>query len=177
MLVWLITALLRLILPLLVFIHPLIGTGLGLLSDFGDVVVLDFLNAPNLTSWYNQFDKLFDLYLYGVLCWYGWKHWSNHLVKKTLVGLLLFRGGGVLVYELFPARWLLLVFPNVFIWFYLFQLVSLHVFKKDVITSYRRLTIILVVLTIPKLYQEYLFHVVQIPLYQWFITVLQLITG
>ena len=177
MLVWLLSLCIRLLVPFLILFLPGLGSILGILADMTDIVVLDTLGAPSVKLWYNQFDKLLDFYLYCFMAFQAWKQWSNKLAKNTAVALLFFRGIGVVLFELFPARFLLFVFPNVFVWFYLFHLFSTRVFKKDYIKNYRWLLAILVLLTLPKLYQEYLFHVVQIPLYQWFQTGLTFFTN
>lgn len=163
---WIVVSIIRLVAPLLILVAPVAGSVVGILGDMTDIVWLDLLDATNISENYNQFDKLFDLYLYLVMG-YAARRWKNKVARNVAWGLLGFRAMGTLVYEVVKQRWLLLVFPNVFVWFFLFQLVSVEVFKRDWVgKSYGRAAIIVVLLAIPKIYQEYLFHVVQIPLYQ-----------
>ena len=172
---WFIEIIIRLLTPFLVIGFPVAGSIASILADMTDIIVLDKLQATNIPQFYNQFDKLFDFYMYCFMGFQAWRGWKNTLAKKTALGLLFFRGVGVVIYEIFPARWLLLAFPNVFVWFYLFHLFSTQLFNKDYVRGHKPLAIILLTLTIPKLYQEYLFHVVQVPLYQWFQTFIGMI--
>ncbi len=60
------------------------------------------------------------------------------------------------------TRVLLLVFPNLFENFYLYYLLATRFFPRVVPTTRRQLAVVLLVLYIPKLAQEYVLHFAEI---------------
>lgn len=161
---WIVSSLIRFLVPLSIFVWPWWGSLASVLADIFDVVIEDKLGVKDF-SLYNQVDKFWDTYfliIQGIVV----RKWKNDLAKKTAWFLLFWRIIGVVIYELWPQRWLLMIFPNVFIWFFLFQVFTTTFLKKDLVKSWRSVVVIVAILAVPKIYQEYLFHVVQIPLYQ-----------
>ena len=161
---WLVSSLIRLVIPFSIFVWPFWGSVASVLADIFDVVIEDLLGVRDF-SLYNQIDKFWDTYFYIIQALVARK-WKNQLAQKIAWGLLAYRFIGVVIYELWPQRWLLMVFPNVFIWFFLFYVFTTRLLQKDFITSPSNALFWVVLFAIPKIYQEYLFHVVQIPLYQ-----------
>ena len=165
MLPWVIVSVVRLIIPLLILVFPFWGTLVSIIfADSLDVVYLDLLGVKDF-SLYNPMDKLLDLYFYAILAFTLRKN-SNQLFRKTAYVLFAWRLVGVMLYELIQARWLLLVFPNAFLAYVLVYLGVKIYLKKDLVTSNKSNFIFLTAVLIPKLIQEYLFHVAQFPLYQ-----------
>lgn len=156
----------RLVVPLAIIRWPLAGSWLAIMADSVDVVVWQLSGVVNLSTYYNQWDKLLDTYFYLIQGWVVWKRWKNRLAKKAALSLLGWRFLGVAIYELWPQRWLLLVFPNLFLTFYMVYLSWIWLTGKDPVQTKKKLVVFLVVLLVPKLYQEYLFHVAEFPLYQ-----------
>lgn len=161
---WIVVGLIRVVVPLLIVWFPLVGSLLGIMADNLDVVLLDAQGVTDF-SLYNVVDKGLDTYMYAIqavtMYW-----WVNK--KARTIGWVLFayRLVGVIIYELIQWRPLLMIFPNVFETYFIVYLMCLALFKKDFVTSTRSTVIFLLLLIIPKIYQEYLFHVVQIPLYR-----------
>lgn len=87
--------------------------------------------------------------------------WSETLARNTSVVLYALRFIGVLLFEIFNLRVMLLFFPNLFEFFFLFY-AYMQVFHHDfLIQNYKRLALILILLAIPKLVQEYILHVLE----------------
>jgi hypothetical protein len=162
---WVLVVVLRLLIPLLILRWPLFGLTAALLADTLDVVVLDLLHVSDY-SLYNPIDKLLDTYLY-LIVGYTALFWKNSLAKKTAIFLLIYRLAGVIVYEITAWRGLLFVFPDLFVFYVAFYLISTKLLKRDFITSAGSNAIVLVILLIPKLLQEYALHVIQFPIYGW----------
>jgi len=171
---WLIVSLIRLILPLSILFSEFWGILFTIVfADSLDVVYLDLLGVTDF-SFYNHMDKFFDTYFYCVIAFQALK-WKNAIAKRTVVLLLGYRMIGVILYLFVSWRPLLLIFPNVFLTYVVVYLFFLQILKKDIVKCWRSNLVLLLALTIPKLIQEYLFHVAEIPLYQWFLSVLPFI--
>lgn len=160
---WIIVILFRLIVPLYILRSPLLGSILAIIADNLDVVILDTLGTKDFGA-YNQVDKILDTYFY-LIQGYTLLSWKNNLARKTGMFLLGYRIIGVIIYEITHARILLFIFPNVFIFFYMFYLIYKAIFKKEPFTTLPRMVPYLAILTLFKLGHEYLLHVVQFPIY------------
>lgn len=160
---WITIILVRLVVPVLVWWFPLLGSLLGILADNFDVVILDSMGVKDYTM-YNPIDKGLDTYLYFIQ-FLTLSRWLNTRAKKVGRWLFGYRLLGVILYELTQWRWLLVVFPNVFVTYFIVYLICLNWFKFDPMKTVKSAIIFLILLAIPKIIQEYLFHVVQIPLY------------
>lgn len=163
---WVAVGLVRLVVPLLILRWPLFGVTAAFLADTLDVVALDFIFHVSDYSIYNQLDKLLDTYMYLVIGFTAFR-WPNRLASKTALVLLAYRMVGVALYELTGQRALLLVFPDLFIFYVFFYLITDTLLRRDYITSAKANGVILLVLLVPKLFQEYELHVAQFPIYGW----------
>jgi hypothetical protein len=161
---WIPAIVLRLLLPFLIPYFPLAGSLAAMLGDTVDVRLWELMGAQALSVHYNLVDKVLDNYMYLFMAYVAWG-WKNKKARNLALGLLGYRTLGVMLYIIFAERYIYLFFPDVFVFFFFFYLIYLKLVKKDGLTTYKRLLLVIAVLTIPKLYQEYLFHVVQIPLY------------
>lgn len=155
---WVVTAL-RLGVPLLVLRWPLSGSLAGLAADAVDIFILQWLGVPDFSA-YNVFDKYLDHWLHLVQG-YTMLSWPNRIAAVAGWGLLAWRTIGVTAFELSGARWLLVVFPNTFEFFFIFYLLWQRVFRREVITSPGQAVLIVALLTAPKLVQEYSLHVLR----------------
>lgn len=147
----------RLVVPLLILRRPLAGGIAAIVADTSDIVLMNLFGFP---PWdYHHFDKLLDLYYLGLEAAVAlrWKPFPR-AVALTLFG---WRLVGVAVFEATDARWLLLAAPNLFEWYWLFVLAVAR-FRPGYALTPRRTATWLVVLLVPKLAQEYLFHVRQV---------------
>ncbi len=158
----------RLLAPLLIWKWQFVGALVAIVADNLDVVVWDVMGVEKLSQYYNPIDKALDMWIYLVAGMVVLTKWKNKRAKKAGVVLLVWRLLGFLIYELTGWRYLLFIFPNLFWTFFVVYTGWMAMTKKDPINSSRRLGLLLLVLAIPKLAQEYLFHVVEFDLYGLF---------
>src|SRR3989344_7739559 len=161
---WLVIGI-RFLVPLTILRWKLLGSVLAILADNFDVVILDNLGIKDY-AFYNPMDKFMDTYFY-LIQGYTVLSWKNDFAKKIASGLLAYRLVGTVVYEFVQKRWLLMVFPNVFIYFYMYYLISNKFLKRDPYKVKWELFVGLGVMTLVKLWHEYMLHVVQFPIYDW----------
>jgi len=133
---------------------PLAGGLLAILVDLSDLLLMNILDLGGLGD-YQRFDKVLDLVYLGtftivVLRWTG--------VERTVaLALLGFRLVGFAAFELSGERTLLLLFPNLFeFWFLL--VAALHHCRTPVAWTGPTLTTALTVLLALKLVQEWALH-------------------
>lgn len=157
---------LRLLLPLLIFRFKITGALLAMAADALDVVTITFLNMGEFSS-YHTTDKYLDMY-YLSIEGYVSLSWKNTLAKRTSMILFGWRVIGFILFELTHIRVLLFFFPNLFENFFLFYIFNKKFAKKDLVSSKRNLLIILTLLLIPKLAQEYFLHVYEAQPWKWF---------
>jgi len=159
-----IVILIRLLVPLSIFRWPLAGGLAAGIVDTFDVVLIGILNLGDF-RFYAQTDKALDLYflLFMVIVALRWKP----LEKWTAISLFSYRTIGVILFEITQIRPLLLIFPNLFLYFYYFVAARNRFFPKFIITR-KRLIIALLILLIPKLIQEYILHYLQLQPWNWF---------
>ena len=131
---------------------PLAGGLFVLVTDFSDLFLM---NAIGGIEDYQRLDKLCDLaymlvFLKVALGWAG-------LERSVAVALFAYRMVGDVVFELTAARWTLLVFPNVFEFWFL-AVAALHHYRPGAQLSRRDAAIALVALLLGKEAQEYFLH-------------------
>jgi hypothetical protein len=73
----------------------------------------------------------------------------------------------VVLFELTGVRVLRLIFSNLFENFVVFYLVMQRFFQKFSIKTYSRLAVVLVLLLLPKLPQEYMLHYAEFQPWNW----------
>lgn len=162
---WVVVVLIRLIVPLTILRWNLFGSVLAIIADNFDVVILDFLGVKEFAP-YNRVDKFLDTYFY-LIAGYTILFWKNTFAKRVGIFLFVYRLIGVVIYELTDLRFLLFVFPNLFIFFYMYYLIYMKIFKKEPFVNWVQAVPALTMLLILKLMHEYMLHVAQFPIYQW----------
>lgn len=160
---WIVVILIRLLVPLLILRFQLAGSLLAIIADNLDVVIVDYLGVKDFRP-YNQIDKSLDTY-FALIQGYTILFWKNKIAKSIGFALLTYRLIGVIIYELTNLRVLLLIFPNIFLPFYIGYLAIIRFSKKDLSKSYRAFIPLLVVVTVYKLAHEYMLHIAQFPIY------------
>ncbi|MFH1182302.1 MAG: hypothetical protein V1702_05045, partial [Candidatus Woesearchaeota archaeon] len=105
---------------------------------------------------YHRADKFFDIYAMAFMSIAALR-WKP-LEKWPLLGLFFYRGIGVVLFEMTGLRWVLLAFPDLFIFYYFFCAARNRFFPSYNLTK-KRVAIILLILLIPKLAEEYLLHI------------------
>jgi hypothetical protein len=152
----------RLFLPLTVFRWALLGGVLAILGDICDVMIFEaFGSGPLQGDLYHNFDKFFDTY-YLTLEFLVVRKWKNVIARRTAKGLFYWRFTGFALFEIlsifgYVFRPFFLLAPNVFEHFYIFWAFILRFVPKFKLTV-KRLIIILLIVGLPKLVQEYFMH-------------------
>jgi hypothetical protein len=131
-----------------------VGAIIAILVDASDVFLLDLLDMKAMGG-YQQFDKLADqayafTFLLVALRWQG-------LRRNVAVGLYAWRMVGFVAFEATGARWLLLVFLNLFEFWFLF-VASLPHWKPDFVFSRQRALAVGAPLLVAKECQEFVLH-------------------
>lgn len=144
----------RLLAPLAIFRWPLAGALLAIAADTVDILIFDVFGFPGFIE-YHQVDKLLDSY-YLAIEFIVAQRWGA-VPRATASALFAYRMIGVVAFEVTDTRALLLVFPNVFEWFFLLQVWLLR-FRPAYVLTPQRAAAWVAVLLVPKLAQEYLLH-------------------
>lgn len=130
------------------------GALIAILVDFSDLFLRNLLDLGGIPD-YQRFDKLMDL-VYMVLFLVVALRWRG-LARDIAVGLFAFRMAGFAVFQITDARPVLLAFPNVFEFWFVYVAAVLHWRPHHVVTP-REATFALVPLLLLKLFQEYALH-------------------
>ena len=169
-----IVLLIRLLVPLTIFKYRISGAVASIVVDALDVVVVEALQSifgeprVGFGDYYQAFDKWLDMYylaIEAIIC----LTWSNHLARNTAIILFLFRLTGIGLFEITGEQFrkLIFFFPNLFENFFLYYIICERFFPRLIPTRIRTLTLVLVILYIPKCGQEYLLHFTEAKPWQW----------
>lgn len=148
----------RTFLPLTILRWPLSGALLAILGDISDVMIFEkygygyFFSDPT----YHIFDKIFDTW-YLFFEYLVVFRWTNTLARRTAKTLFLWRFAGFAVFEFWGFRPAFFAAPNIFEHFYLFWAFIIK-FLPGFKLNFRRLIVILLILGMPKIIQEYIMH-------------------
>ena len=133
---------------------PLAGGLLAILVDFSDLFLRSWLELGGLGD-YQAFDKYLDL-VYMTTFLIVALRWPDP-ERAILVVLFVFRIVGVAIFEISGERGLLLFFPNLFEFFFIFVAA-----QKQFAPSFQYTpgvtAVVLGALLIPKEFQEYALH-------------------
>lgn len=143
---------LRLTAPFLILRMPLLGVALCSLLDLYDFEILGVFGS------YQSIDKVLDLY-YLSFCLYVSLSWKDTIARTLSIGLFVYRLIGVIVLILTRQEWVLLIFPNIFEMLFLFYMLYVKIGKNtQLFTSWMSTIPVLIIITIPKMVQEYGIH-------------------
>ena len=154
-----IVTILRLVVPLTIFRWPLWGGIASGVVDSIDVILVYLLGFGDFKS-YHSTDKVLDTYFLVFMGFYSWRNWKG-LDRQISLGLFGWRMIGFVAFEITGTRWLLLVFPNLFLWFWVF-VAWRNRFKPTWELTNQRAGIVLAVMIGPKLLQESILHIWQL---------------
>ena len=162
---FLLVLLIRLLIPLSIFRFPLLGGVLSIAADLADWHILQMFQPLSYET-YQQVDKMLDLYYLSIEA-YMVHAWTSQRLRWTAWGLFSWRVMGVLLFAATQQQWLLMLFPNVFEYFYLFillyQSATHHVFSR----SKLQLTLACSGIGVIKIVQEYVMHVSRFPYWRY----------
>ena len=139
---------------LLVLRWAFAGSIAAILIDFSDLFMMNLLDLGGVRN-YQALDKWLDISYMLTFLWVATR-WSGP-PRSIAIGLFAFRIVGVLVFEVIGNRGVLLFFPNVFEFWFVFVAGALRFAPGYELTWQRSLTW-LVPLTALKEFQEYALH-------------------
>ncbi len=150
----LIIAVVRVLGSLPVLRWPFFGAILAMLVDQSDLFMMNLIDLGGVTD-YQQFDKYLDqvyllTFLVVALRW-------ERVPRTIAIALYGYRLVGFVVFEATGSRDILLFFPNVFEFWFLF-VAGIKYFKVDFDYSPSQLAVVGAVLLPAKLFQEYVLH-------------------
>jgi hypothetical protein len=157
---WLIVAL-RVLIPLTIPRFPLPGIVAALVLDAVDQTLFQSLTNLDLDG-YQGYDKALDIYYLAIAYIATMRNWVNQWAFRISRFLFYYRLVGVVLFEIFQLRWLLLLFPNVFEYFFIFyEVVRLRwdPQRLSVRALFGAAAAIWIVIKLP---QEYWIHVAQL---------------
>jgi hypothetical protein len=161
-----VVAIARFLIPLTIPRYPLPGIIASLILDGVDQTIFQQFPGLNLEG-YQGYDKALDIYYLAIAYITTFRNWSNRFAFQVSRFLFYWRLVGVVLFELTHLRWLLLVFPNTFEYFFIFY--EAYRLRWDPVRMSRKMVIgaaaaIWIVIKLP---QEYWIHIGQIDTTDW----------
>lgn len=144
----------RLISALPVLIYPFAGALLAVALDFSDLFLMNILDFGGIRN-YQAFDKYWDLPYMTTFLVISLR--LSPAYRKITWLLFGYRIVGVLLFEFFGIRWILLLFPNFFEFWVIFLAFLRHYYPYHVLQN-TKILVCLFALAILKLIQEYVLH-------------------
>ena len=95
------------------------------------------------------------------------RRWPEPLPRSTATYLYVWRLAGVIAFEVTAYRPLLLIFPNLFENLFLYILIVRRWFPRLMPKTVAQMFVVLAVLLVPKLVQEYILHWEELHPWQW----------
>lgn len=151
----------RFLVPLLIPRFPLPAIIASLVLDAVDGTILEKITGSEPEG-YQTYDKALDIYYLAIAYVSTMRNWRHLAAFQISRFLFYFRMLGVAAFELSGARWLLIVFPNVFEYFFIWY--------EALRTRWNPITFALghvigaaaVIWVVIKLPQEYWIHIAQL---------------
>lgn len=164
----------RILFPLTIFRWRIGGSIGSMLLDGVDVILVDALASvfgedPGLGDHYQSFDKWLDMYYLTIEAFIAIR-FSNLLVRNTSIGLYCFRLVGIVAFAITGEKYrkLIFFFPNLFENFFLFAILAERFSPKLLPKNILQLVVVLILLYVPKFFQEWILHYKQLTPWNWF---------
>ncbi len=157
---WLIVAL-RVLVPLTIPRFPLPGIVAALVLDAIDQTLFQSLTNLQLDG-YQGYDKALDIYYLAIAYVSTLRNWMNQWAFRISRFLFYYRLVGVVLFEIFQLRWLLLLFPNVFEYFFIFYEVVRLRWNPQRLSPRSLFGAAALIWIVIKLPQEYWIHIAQL---------------
>lgn len=148
-----IISIVRLLGALLVLKWAIVGAIIAIVVDFSDLFLMNLLDLGGVRN-YQSLDKWLDL-SYMMTFLYVSMKWSRNLLYLSL-GLFIFRLFGLLLFEITSNRWLLVIFPNFYEFWFVFAAIAIK-FERFRFANKPVLFLIAVLFTL-KILQEFTLH-------------------
>jgi hypothetical protein len=150
----------RFIVPLFIPRFPLPAILICLVVDAADQSILQQLTDLELTN-YQSLDKALDIYYLAIAYLSVYRNWTNPFAVGVAQFLWNYRLVGVLLFEVFDQRWLLVVFPNTFEYFFIAYCVIQTRWDPRRVTHRRMIELAAFIWIFIKLPQEWWIHIAQ----------------
>jgi hypothetical protein len=152
---------LRLLVPLAIPRFPLPAIIAAMIIDGIDQTIFQEFTDLNLEG-YQSYDKALDIYYLSIAYLSTLRNWQNLVAFETSRFLYYYRLVGVVLFEATQVRWVLLIFPNTFEYF--FDFIEVVRTRWNPLRMSKRLVLggaafIWIVIKLP---QEYWIHVAQL---------------
>ena len=135
------------------------GSILAILVDFSDLFMMNLINLGGVGN-YQTFDKWVDQVYMLAFLWVAVRQWDGP-GRTVAIWLFVFRIFGFVAFEFTESRWVLMLFPNVFEFWFVAIAAQRHWWPEYEFTRWR-IVAILAGCTVLKLAQEYILHVWQV---------------
>ena len=150
-------AVIRLIVPIFILRFPLLGM---LASIEADILDWNFIGviSGSVNTTYQYWDKAMDFYSYLFVVWIVLR-WPDIWAKRIALGLFAYRVLGMVLFWITDKPALLFFFPNIFENFVILCLIIFWLSKKKKLNfEVWQKVLMLSILIIPKMIQEYFQH-------------------
>jgi hypothetical protein len=156
--------LIRLIVPLLTLQFPFFGFVAAIIADaLGDCMLVDILGGGFGDS-YHLFDKWLDFYMITIAVIVSLRF--KKLEKYTCLVLFSIRAVGIILFEITNSHLFLIIFPNIFEFFFVFITFTKIFWKKFELTK-KNLVMVLLIISVPKIILEIIFHSLGLDQFFW----------
>lgn len=150
----------RFLVPLMIPVYPLPGILCALLLDASDrAIYVQFVELDEEV--YQAYDKALDIYYLTLAYVATLRNWANHTALRVARYLWYYRLVGVALFEVTGIRWLLVVFPNAFEYFFVYYEVVKTRWNPERLGRKHLLVAAAVIWIFVKIPQEYWVHVVR----------------
>ncbi len=152
----------RLLVPLLIPRFPLVIIAALVLDGIDNGVLAQFTDVDlSAEGPYQSWDKALDIYYLAIAYLATMRNWTSDAAFRISQFLFYYRLLGVVLFELFAARSMLLIFPNTFEYFFIaYEVIRLR-FDPSRVTARFWLVTAVVLWVVVKLPQEYWIHIAQ----------------
>ncbi len=156
----------RFLIPLSIPRYPLPGVLASLVLDMVDQTIFQLFTDLPLEG-YQSYDKALDIYYLTITYLSTLRNWSNLYAFKLDRFLFYYRLVGVAIFELVHLRYLLLIFPNTFEYFFIFYEAVRLKWDPKVLTKSKLIAAAALIWIFVKLPQEYWIHIAQMDTTDW----------
>jgi len=150
----------RFLVPLMIPVYPLPGILGAFLLDASDrAIYAQFVEID--VEVYQSYDKALDIYYLTLAYVATLRNWANDTALRVARHLWYYRLVGVTLFEVTGIRWLLVVFPNAFEYFFVYYEVVKTRWHAERLGRTHLLVAAAVIWVFIKIPQEYWVHVAQ----------------
>jgi hypothetical protein len=151
----------RFLLPLFIPIYPLPAILICLILDAADNTILYLFTGFDMAG-YQSYDKALDIFYLSIAMLTTLRNWKNFQAVKIARVLFYLRLIGGLLFELSGARIFLLIFPNVFEYFFIFYEGVRAYWSPSRLNVRFLIKSVIIIWVLIKMPQEYWLHIARL---------------